>query len=129
MPDPATLPETGNRVTQPAFTATNLGWKLARFLYARLDLLAAILLALITVFLYRNSPLPADVARVNFTDDSWKYDLLAKAQQHIWLGKDVLFTYGPLFQLIFVPIFWMHDLPWENFTGSRALFRSGQPSF
>ena len=115
MPDPAALPETGNRVTQPAFAATNLGWKLARFLYARLDLLAAILLALITLFLYRNSPLPTDVARVNFTDDSWKYDLLAKAQQHIWLGKDVLFTYGPLFQLIFVPIFWMHDLSLGEF--------------
>ncbi|HTD23363.1 MAG TPA: hypothetical protein VK738_11960 [Terriglobales bacterium] len=109
------MPETGNPITPPAAQAANLCWKLARFLYARLDLLMALLLALITLFLYRNSPLPADVATIDFTDDSWKYDLLAKAQQHIWLGKDVLFTYGPLFQLLFVPIFWMRDLSLGEF--------------
>lgn len=114
MPAPETLPEIGDQTT-PAPVAVNLYWKLTRFFYARLDLFMAIMLALITLFRYHHFPMPADVAVVDFTDDSWKYDLLRKAQQHIWLGKDVLFTYGPLFQLTYIPIFWKHGLSLGEF--------------
>jgi len=73
-------------------------------------------LALVTIAFYRHLPRFTDVPdTLYFIDNSWRFDLLVKARQHIWLGKDVLFTYGPLFQLCFVPIFWMRDLSLGEF--------------
>jgi len=40
----------------------------------------------------------------NPLDDSWVLDSTFKASRGIWLGKDVAFTYGPLFQ-------WLSSLP------------------
>jgi len=111
MSSPAALPQARNETAASSrglFAAA--GWKLVRLLYAHLDLLTAALLALIVLFLYRHFPLPKDVANFYFLDESWHFDILAKAQHNIWLGKDVLFTYGPLTQLLFAPIFWTRDL-------------------
>jgi len=35
---------------------------------------------------------------IYFVDTSWGADLVAKTHQGIWLGRDTVFTYGPLFQ-------------------------------
>jgi hypothetical protein len=64
---------------------------------------ADLLLALVLMVAITNLGLvlrsPTLATRVNFIDHSWAFDFVVKAQQHIWLGDKVTFTYGPLFQL------------------------------
>src|SRR5260370_15894232 len=43
-------------------------------------------------------PLPNAMQKIDQLDTSWGVDLVAKAQQGIWLGRDAFFNYGPLFQ-------------------------------
>jgi hypothetical protein len=48
------------------------------------------------------------VPSVDLLDGSWVVDLSYKAAGGIWLGRDVAFTYGPLFQwLSSAPARWM----------------------
>jgi hypothetical protein len=48
------------------------------------------------------------VSSPNPLDDSWLLDTSFKASRGVWLGRDVAFTYGPLFQwLSSVPSRWM----------------------
>jgi len=42
--------------------------------------------------------LPVPIGSIDYFDTSAAVDMLAKAQKGIWLGRDVFFTYGPLFQ-------------------------------
>ena len=55
-----------------------------------------LLLALLTRYLAL--PLPVSIENIDFFDTSWGVDLVAKAHQGVWLGKNAIFTYGPLFQ-------------------------------
>jgi hypothetical protein len=41
---------------------------------------------------------PIPIGSIDYFDTSAAVDMLAKAQKGIWLGRDVFFTYGPLFQ-------------------------------
>jgi hypothetical protein len=44
----------------------------------------------------------------NLVDDSWLLDTSFKASRDLWFGRDVVFTYGPLFQwLSSAPARWM----------------------
>ena len=80
-----------------------------RAFYLRLDLCVSLLLALMVVIEFLRFPMPANIYLVS-GDGSWQFDMLAKAQQHVWLGKDVVFTYGPLLQLLFRFLAWTADI-------------------
>jgi hypothetical protein len=65
------------------------------------DVLIAILLILISVppaLFQRNAV--AVIPSPNLLDDSWVLDTAYKASRGVWLGRDVTFTYGPLYQQI-----------------------------
>jgi hypothetical protein len=64
------------------------------------DLLAVILLMLGALPTFWLSPrtLNASPTEINLIDDSWILDTAFKASRGLWLGRDVAFTYGPLFQ-------------------------------
>jgi hypothetical protein len=62
------------------------------------DFLVLLLLASIIIFEYALQPRPVWVPFIDWADDSWKLDLIAKANHGIWLGKGAIFNYGPLFQ-------------------------------
>jgi hypothetical protein len=48
------------------------------------------------------------VPKLNLLDDSWLLDASYKASRGVWFGRDVAFTYGPLFQwLSSVPSRWL----------------------
>ena len=44
------------------------------------------------------------VVHPGWMDDDWHLDAAFKASQHVWIGRDVAFTHGPLFQ-------WLSSLP------------------
>ncbi len=69
------------------------------------DLLAIVLLMLASLPVTRGLTV---VANPNPLDDSWLLDSSFKASRGLWLGRDVAFTYGPLFQwLSSAPARWM----------------------
>ena len=47
---------------------------------------------------YLSQRVPLFVGGIEFFDTSWALDLVDKAHRGIWLGKDAIFTNGPLFQ-------------------------------
>ncbi len=48
------------------------------------------------------------IGELNLVDGSWIADLVYKAAHGIWLGRDVVFTYGPLYQwLVSAPSRWI----------------------
>ncbi|MCI0353113.1 MAG: hypothetical protein L0Z53_27150, partial [Acidobacteriales bacterium] len=63
------------------------------------DLLLAVALVLVTTNFRIVLSSPTLAGQINLLDHSWAFDFVVKAQQHIWLGDKVTFTYGPLFQL------------------------------
>src|SRR5579863_3234393 len=60
-------------------------------------LLLALLVVSLPPVLVRHESLPV-VSKLDLLDGSWLLDISYKASGGIWLGRDVLFTYGPLFQ-------------------------------
>lgn len=69
--------------------------------------LVVLLLGAIPPILIRHHSLTI-VSGLNLIDDSWILDTSYKAAGGIWLGRDVVFTYGPLFQwLSSAPARWM----------------------
>lgn len=40
------------------------------------------------------------IEHANFADDSWMVDIVYKAMRGVWLGRDVIFTYGCLYQAL-----------------------------
>lgn len=58
-----------------------------------------LLLAATPPVLFRHQSL-ALVPKVSLLDGSWLLDTAYKASGGIWFGRDVAFTYGPLFQLL-----------------------------
>lgn len=65
--------------------------------------LVVLLLAAIPPILIRHHSLTT-VSSLNLIDDSWILDTSYKAAGGIWLGRDVVFTLGPLYQ-------WMSSAP------------------
>ncbi len=64
----------------------------------KLDLIVGLLLAAAPVwwrFALSGAPAPMPL---DFLDGSWVADISYKATQGIWLGRDVVFTYGPAFE-------------------------------
>lgn len=60
-------------------------------------MLLVLVAASIPPVLFRHRSL-AEIPAFNFLDGSWVLDASYKAAAGIWLGRDVAFTYGPLFQ-------------------------------
>jgi hypothetical protein len=73
------------------------------------DFLAVLILILITMPPALLSPQTLVIFRlIELIDYSWRLDTIFKASQGVWLGRDVAFTYGPLFQwLSSAPARWM----------------------
>lgn len=94
---------------------------LGRRIYSRIDCWVVILLiaaALAPLFVRRDPPL---VPRVSFPDDSWELDLAFKALHHVWMMRDQLLTYGPLYQAI------SGLLPWLRGFSLGGFYRSNLP--
>src|SRR5208337_2393876 len=69
------------------------------------DLLALLLLVLATMPAVLLSPRMLVVVRdTSLIDDNWHLDAASKASRGIWIGRDVAFTHGPIFQ-------WFSSLP------------------
>jgi hypothetical protein len=67
----------------------------------RLDIITSVALIVASTplaSLLSKAPLP--VAQLNVLDDSWRIDIIYKALSGVWLDRNVIFTYGPLYQLI-----------------------------
>jgi hypothetical protein len=64
------------------------------------DFLAVVLLVLASLPVPWLSPgtLYLSPPEINLIDDSWHLDTSFKASRGLWFGRDVVFTYGPLFQ-------------------------------
>ena len=73
--------------------------RLLRFVGRHLDLLVAGFLLVAFTNIAHLFSSPTNVARLNFLDDSWAFDLIVRARHHDWLGRHVTFTFGPLFQM------------------------------
>jgi len=65
------------------------------------DLFTALLLMAFVAKYFLSQHLPLIIREIDFFDNSWELDLVSKARQGIWLGRDTTFTYGPLFQWLF----------------------------
>jgi hypothetical protein len=69
------------------------------------DFLAVLLLVLASLPAAWLSPRAVTVVRFpGFIDDNWILDAVFKASRGIWIGRDVAFTHGPLFQ-------WLSSVP------------------
>ena len=55
------------------------------------------LAAVPTMWVSPRTPTPSSTA-INLIDDSWILDTCFKASRGVWFGRDVTFTYGPLYQ-------------------------------
>jgi hypothetical protein len=60
--------------------------------------LAALVVAGIPAILIRRGSLTIVPPPINLVDQSWVLDIAYKAARGVWLGRDVLFTYGPLYE-------------------------------
>ena len=83
---------------KPEFSSAQ---KWPRTLAAHWDLAIAVLLVAVVGFYFglRRTPIP--ISRLDDFDFSFTIELVAKTQQGLWLGRDTVFTYGPLCQWIF----------------------------
>ncbi len=61
-------------------------------------LLVALVAACIPAIVVRRDALTDVPAPVNVVDQSWTLDICYKATRGVWLGRDSLFTYGPLYE-------------------------------
>jgi hypothetical protein len=79
------------------------------WLRRRWDVLAVVLLVLASIPVQWLLPgtLFLSPPAINLIDDSWHLDTSFKASRGSWFGRDVVFTYGPLFQwLASAPVRW-----------------------
>ncbi len=85
------------------------GRRLRLWLVANWDGLGVLLLMVCTFPPTLLSPhSPVIVVTSEPTDYSWKLDTCFKAAQGVWLGRDVIFTFGPLYQwLSSTPARWL----------------------
>jgi len=75
--------------------------RLVRFMGRQFDVLVAVFLLVVFTNIATLLSSPTNVPQVNFLDDSWAFDLIVKARHNDWLGRQVNFTCGSLFQLGF----------------------------
>ena len=88
-----------NTPASPAFLTSLM--RLLRFCARRIDWLVTIVLVISSApvgFVISGAPLV--LQHPNFADDSWMVDIVYKATTGTWLGRDVVFTYGILYQWI-----------------------------
>lgn len=76
------------------------------------------MLAGVTFFIRKG---PFVLTRFDLLDVSWGIDLAFKSHRGVWLGRDVVFTYGPLFQ-------WMLGFPsaWPHGWSMGAYFKNSR---
>lgn len=96
--------------------------QLGRGIYSRIDDVVTIaLIGAALMPLLARPNVPALIPRINSLDDSWRSDLVFKALQHVWVGRDVVFTYGALFQAI------TSLVPWLQGFSLGSVYRSSLP--
>jgi hypothetical protein len=71
-----------------------------RFLLLRLDAIAALAIAAMTAAFRLSGSKAVYIPRLNMLDDSWALDIAYRFSRGSWLGKDVVFTYGPLYEFM-----------------------------
>jgi hypothetical protein len=60
----------------------------------------------ISTFAIRKGPIL--LGHFNFIDSSWALQIAFNSHHGVWLGRDVWFTYGPLFEWILGSCAWLH---------------------
>ncbi len=79
--------------------------KVSAIVFRQADLwLGALLILIVVLPTTRLSHITLPMPHPNLLDDSWQSDMVYKSTRHIWLGRDVIFTYGPLYQ-------WLNTIP------------------
>lgn len=79
---------------------TSLALRLVVPVLRRLDALAALVTVAIIVSARLFDARPIFITPLYMIDDSWKIDVAYRYSRGDWLGRDVLFTYGPLYELM-----------------------------
>lgn len=69
-----------------------------QILWVEADFFVMLLLLVFVAYYYLALKLPLPVREIELFDTSWELDLVAKTQHGLWLGRDLIFTRGPLFQ-------------------------------
>lgn len=93
-----------------SFPARASSRRLLPFVRRNWDLFGVLLLVVATLPVSLLAPRSlVVVTNPNLLDDSWILDVSYKASRGIWLGRDVAFTYGPLYQ-------WLSSAP-GRYTG------------
>src|SRR5437899_10929166 len=82
-----------------------------RVLYSKIDLLVVLALIASVGVCSVDSQASIRLGPINFLDDCWASDIAFKARQHVWLGREVVFSYGPLYQWL-----WKWMLPLKPFS-------------
>ena len=90
------------------------------WVYSHLDILVTVfLLGALAASTFAIRKGPVVLAHFDFLDFSWMLDLAFKSHRGVWLGRDVFFTYGPLFQ-------WMlGSCAWPQGWSMGAFFKYG----
>ena len=71
-----------------------------RVVVSRLDAIAALVLIAVAAFARLLGSDPVLIRQLNLLDDSWVIDIAYRCGRGNWLGKDVVFTYGPLYEFM-----------------------------
>ncbi len=93
-------------VSKPSSPATDSGSsRLRSWLTANWDLVVLLLLVLASIPPVWFSPQALVVVRdTSLIDDNWHLDEVFKLSRNVWVGRDVAFTHGPIFQ-------WLSSVP------------------
>jgi len=92
-------PLTGASPSQQSFDMP-IAKRTGRLILDNADFFVMLVLLWLVGRYYLKLSIPLVVGHVEQFDTSWELDLVAKAHQGIWLGRDAIFTYGPLFQAL-----------------------------
>jgi len=71
-----------------------------RFLLLRLDAIIALAMVVMTAACRFSSTKAIYIPHLSLVDDSWLLDIAYRFSRGCWLGRDVIFTYGPLDELM-----------------------------
>ena len=83
---------------------------LSSWFYSRADhAITLLLLATLAISTFAIRKGPAVVEHFNFLDGSWALDIAFNSRHGVWLGKDITFTYGPLFEWMLGSCVWLHQ--------------------
>jgi hypothetical protein len=76
------------------------GFAWLRFMLLRLDAIAALAMIVMTAAFRLSGSKAVYIPYLNLLDDSWVLDIAYRLSRGSWLGRDVIFTYGPLYELM-----------------------------